>query len=115
MKTAWPTKDVAARAALIAFPTFATTGTASQEYNRHRDAAVILRGDPAYAMLEEAALSAGLARPHLEGPINVWQLCPSDKKGMYILRLRIAAIEAALNGEKELRLPIDVQVQQIID
>lgn len=74
MKIAWPIKDVAARAALFALLAFAATGAAAQEYDRYRDAAVIRRGDPAYAILEEAALSAGLARPYLEGPINVGQL-----------------------------------------
>ena len=46
------------------------------EYNRYLDPVIVRYGDLAYALVEEAALSAGLARPFLEGPTStgsMWQ------------------------------------------
>ena len=45
-------------------------------YNRYLDPVIVRYGDPAYTLVEEAALSAGLARPFLEGPASIgtmWQ------------------------------------------
>lgn len=74
MKTASPIRGAVVKATLLALLTLALANAAAQDYDRYRDATAVRRGDPAYAVLEEAALSAGLARPYLEGPINVGQL-----------------------------------------
>ncbi|MBP7264771.1 MAG: hypothetical protein KBB32_11375 [Spirochaetia bacterium] len=47
---------------------------AAQDYDRASDPALVPAGDPAYALAEEAALAAGLARPAMEGPATVGQL-----------------------------------------
>lgn len=48
--------------------------TAAQEYSRTNDPALVLAGDPAYDVIDEAWLAAGLARPFLEGPQTVASL-----------------------------------------
>lgn len=61
-------------AALLLAPAYAQdTGNGS---SRSTDATIVVHGDPVYDLAEEAAFSAGLARPFLSGPVSVaamWQ------------------------------------------
>ncbi len=43
----------------------------AQEYLRAEDPAIVLAGDPAYDVVDEAYLAAGLTRPFLEGPQTI--------------------------------------------
>ncbi len=50
---------------------YAAALASAQGYSRTDDPALVLTGDPAYNVIDEAWLSAGLARPFLEGPQTV--------------------------------------------
>ena len=43
-------------------------------YNRFLDPVIVRHDDPAYTLVDEAALAAGLARPFLEGPASLGSL-----------------------------------------